>query len=82
MCGGLFKLLVAAREEGKVPAPDPAFDQEQVSYRTFQGFRSGSAWIRINIELLDPDPHSICRSGFGPRRAKITHKCWMFSFEG
>jgi hypothetical protein len=31
MCGGLFKLLVAAREEGKVPAPDPAFDQEQVS---------------------------------------------------
>jgi hypothetical protein len=32
MCGGLFKLLVAAREEGKVAAPDPAFDQEQVRY--------------------------------------------------
>lgn len=32
MCGGLFKLLVASRLEGKVAAPDPAFDQEQVRY--------------------------------------------------
>jgi hypothetical protein len=44
------------------------------------------------FELLDPDPHSNCGSGF--RRAKMTHKnikkvqifhvfkYWMFSFEG
>jgi hypothetical protein len=53
MCGGLFKLLVAAREEGKVPAPDPAFDQEQVSYR----IRAGCSLLRAegffcNLDVL------------------------------
>jgi hypothetical protein len=32
LCGGLFKLLVAGRQEGKVPAPEPHFDKEQVRY--------------------------------------------------
>ena len=33
MCGGLFKLLVAGRVEGKVAVPpDPTFDKEQVRY--------------------------------------------------
>jgi hypothetical protein len=84
MCGGLFKLLVAAREEGKVPAPDPAFDQEQVSCLTFQGFGSGSAWIRINlscwirnsIQNADPDPDT------GGQKLSTSAGCSLLRAEG
>jgi hypothetical protein len=38
------------------------------------GFRIRICMDPHLFELLDPDPHSKCRSGTGSRRAKITHK--------